>query len=182
VDILFVGSHTQYHRRRAQLVERLSQLGTRHNVVLRLQLSRMTLLADTPLGWVEPLRQHRLSPRVRALRKAPAFGRDLYKALGTAKIVVNCAIDMAGDDRGNMRCWEALGCGALMLSDTGNYPDGMIAGETIDTYATLDEMATKVTELLENDDKRYRMAGAGKAMIRTRYDKERQWADFLALL
>ncbi len=34
-------------------------------------------------------------------------GRDYYGALWTAKIVLDRGIDMAGSDRGNMRCFEA---------------------------------------------------------------------------
>ena len=52
--------------------------------------------------------------------------------------MLNGAIDMAGPDRGNMRCFEAMGCGALLVSDVGNYPVGMEAGVTMETYASSD--------------------------------------------
>ena len=36
------------------------------------------------------------------------FGRALYELIGSSKIVLNGAIDMAGTDRGNMRCFETM--------------------------------------------------------------------------
>jgi hypothetical protein len=51
--------------------------------------------------------------------------QKLYELIGKSKIVLNGVIDMVGRDRGNMRCFEAMGCGALLLSDEGNYPKGM---------------------------------------------------------
>jgi hypothetical protein len=32
-----------------------------------------------------------------------------------------------------MRCFEAIGCGALLVSDAGCYPDGMKPDETMET-------------------------------------------------
>ena len=50
--------------------------------------------------------------------------------------MLNGAIDMADRDRGNMRCFEAMGCGALLVSDDGNYPQGMSPGETMRAYTS----------------------------------------------
>jgi hypothetical protein len=182
VDVLFVGTHSQYHTRRTALIERLADLGDELEVSLCLQLSRTAQLANTPAGWFGPLRQHRLPHRVRHIRSGPVFGLDLYAALASAKIVLNCAVDMAGDDRGNMRCWEALGCRSLLLSDAGDYPPGMVAGETLVTYDDPDDMASKALGLIADPDRMRRIADAGHEMVKTAYCKDRQWADFLNLL
>jgi hypothetical protein len=58
-------------------------------------------------------------------RKASGVRTTALRLIGSSKIVRSGAIDMAGADRGNMRCFEAMGCGALLLSDEGNYPEGM---------------------------------------------------------
>ena len=47
---------------------------------------------------------------------------------------------MAGGDRGNMRCFEATGCGAVLLTDSGSYPEGFVDGETMLTYSSPDEI------------------------------------------
>ena len=82
------------------------------------------------------------------IAKPPIFGRQLYELIGRSKIVLNGTIDMAGQDRGNMRCFEAMGCGALLVSDAGNYPEGMVADETIVTYQTSEDCLNQIRRSL----------------------------------
>src|SRR5207245_816326 len=82
-------------------------------------------LAELRIGWFLPLAEHRRPAAVREVATDPIFGRDYYEVLSSAKIVLNGSIDMPSSDRGNMRCFEALGSGSLLLSDHGNYPQGM---------------------------------------------------------
>src|SRR5258708_36033204 len=65
---------------------------------------------------------------------------DLVTGVQTCALpIFNGAIDMAEEDRGNLRCFEAMGCGALMISDRGRYPKGMeedrksvVSGKSVD--------------------------------------------------
>lgn len=182
IDVVFVGTYSQHHRGRAKIVERLASLQDRYSVQIHLQQSRLARIAGTPLGLVPPLHRHRLPASVARVAQPPVFGRDLYETFGNAKIVINGAIDMAGPDRGNMRCWEALGCEALMLSDTGNYPPHMEDGVTMCTYEDTDDMVSKVTRLLEDERRRKSIAEAGSAMLAQKYSKAQQWKDFCELL
>jgi hypothetical protein len=70
---------------------------------------RLCRLAESPVGQLLPLAKHRRPQAIRAISRPPIFGRDYYQVLADAKIVLNGAIDMAGTDRGNMRCFEVLG-------------------------------------------------------------------------
>lgn len=182
VDVVFVGTYSQFHRGRARIIETLASLRDRHVVNIHLHQSRLTQLAGTPLGLVPPLRRHRLPASVAHVARPPVFGRDLYAKFGSSKIVINGAIDMAGRDRGNMRCWEALGCGSLMLSDAGNYPPFMEDDVTMCTYSDTNDMVNKITWLLENDKRRETISAAGAEMLAQRYSKEQQWRDFCQLL
>ncbi len=182
IDVLFVGGHTQHHRKRAAVLEAVAQLRDTRKVVFHLDTSRFTALAESPLGLIGPLRQHRRPAEIRAVSRPAVFGRDLYAALSMSKIVLNGAIDMAGPDRGNMRCWEAMGCGAALLSDAGNYPDGMLTGKTMLNYDTADTAARAVERLLGAPDECHGIALAGRDMIRTEYSKARQWSRFLELV
>ena len=105
-----------------------------------------------------------------------------HNGLGSAKIVLNGAIDMTGDDRGNMRCFEAMGCGALLLSDEGNYPAGMIAGVNLVTYSSPEVMVKLIRKLLESDDQRSGIAKAGNDLISRDYSKTGQWERFISLV
>jgi spore maturation protein CgeB len=95
---------------------------------------------------------------------------------------LNGAIDMAGPDRGNMRCFEALGSGSLLLSDEGNYPEGMTDGQTIVTYNSSQQAVNRIKTFLEDSEKRLSLARAGHEMVSTRYSKEVQWKHFETLV
>jgi Glycosyl transferases group 1 len=182
IDVLFVGGYTRHHKNRATILEAVARLRDRHNIVFHLDTSRLTALAETPIGLVGPLRQHRRPSDIRVLSSQPVFGRDLYTALSQAKIVLNGAIDMAGPDRGNMRCWEAIGCGALLLSDAGNYPEGMVSGKTIQTYSSADDAVQLIGQHLAAPTETARLALAGTEMLRDSYSKELQWRSFQQLV
>ena len=81
-----------------------------------------------------------------------------------------------------MRCWEALGTRALMVSDAGNYPEGMVDCTTIRTYRSPEEAVAVIGHALQNPPELQAIADAGYDMVRTRYSKARQWADFQKLV
>ena len=120
--------------RARRILEHVAQLADTFNIVYHLDTSRLTTLAESFVGRLLPLQKHRRPSAIARIAKGPVFGRELYDLIGRSKIVLNGAIDMAGRDRGNMRCFEAFGCGGLLLSDEGNYPEGMRNEETMMTY------------------------------------------------
>ncbi len=181
VDILFVGGYTRHHRRRAELLEAVAGLAGRYRVRMHLDSSRLTKLSESPLGSLLPLGQHRRPATIRQVSQGPLFGLDLYEALSQAKIVLNGAIDMAGADRGNMRCFEAMGCGALLLSDEGNYPDGMLPDRTMKTWSSPLDAVKQVEALLGNAAASAHLARAGHDMVTHEYSKSRQWQRFVEL-
>lgn len=181
-DILFVGGYSRHHGRRSEMLKRVAALGGRFKVKMHLNKSRLVQVAETPLGWLPPLDRWRLPPEIKAVASGPVFGRELYKQLSSAKIVLNGAIDMAGLDRGNMRCWEALGCGALMVSDEGRYPQGMDAGSMFVTYADERDVTRVITELLSDPERVQNISRSGHEMIQSEYSKAKQWRAFERLV
>jgi len=182
VDVVFVGGYSRHHRRRAEILEAVAKLAGEYKIVYHLDRSRLCRLAESPFGQLLPLARHRRPAAIRAITEAPKFGLDYYEVLAGAKIVLNGAIDISGEDRGNMRCFEALGAGSLLLSDQGNYPDGMSDGQTIMTYHSPEHAVRQVRALLEGSQKRLAVARAGHEMVSTRYSKEAQWKRFEALI
>lgn len=182
VDVLFVGGYSRHHKRRAAVLEAVANLAREYHVVYHLDRSRLCRLAESPLGQFLPLASHRRPAAIRAVTNEPIFGREYYEVLSAAKIVLNGSIDMAGADRGNMRCFEALGSGSLLLSDVGNYPEGMKDDETIVTYNSPEEAVSQIKTLLQYSEKRISVARAGHEMVSTRYSKEAQWKRFEALV
>jgi len=163
-------------------MEAVAKLAGEYNIVYHLDRSRLCRLAESPIGRLLPLAKHRRPPAIRAITAAPTFGLDYYGVLSSAKIVLNGAIDMSGKDRGNMRCFETLGAGSLLLSDEGNYPDGMSDGQTIVTYRSPEHAVLQVKSLLDDSRQRLAVARAGHEMVSSRYSKEAQWERFEALV
>jgi hypothetical protein len=182
IDVVFAGGFSRYHMQRAEILEDIASLSPSIHVVYALDRSRLTRLAESAMGWFLPLRQYRRSPAIRAVSTEPVFGSAMYRLFSRAKIVLNGAVDAAGSDRGNMRCFEAMGCGAVMVSDTGNYPPGLTNGRTIRTYARAAEARAVVLELLSNEANRQRIALDGLRTMRGEYSKEAQWKQFVALV
>ena len=111
----------------------------------------------------------------------PVFGLDVYSAIGNSHITLNKAIDMAGNDRGNMRCFEAMSTGTMLLSDSGNYPRGFEPGLNFETFGSAEEAIKKVKYYGANVAEREKIAESGQKMISALYNKERQWQAFQTL-
>ena len=149
VDVVFCGGFSRHHGRRREILEQVAALSGRYRVAFHLDASRFTPLAESPLGWVGPLRAVRRPRAIRQVAAPSVFGRAMYQTIGSAKIVLNAAIDMAGEDRGNMRCFEAMGAGTGLVTDAGRYPEGMVGGATMSIYASPAEAAQLIARSLE---------------------------------
>jgi hypothetical protein len=182
IDVLFVGGYSRHHSRRARTLERVADLALVRKVVFCLDASRLTRLAESPFGVLPPLRKHRRPGVISSIAQPPVFGRKLYGLIGQSKIVLNGAIDMAGEDRGNMRCFEAMGCGALLVSDAGQYPAGMEAGSTIAVYSSPDQAIDLIEERLADRAGSSSMASRGRQAMEKAYTKSLQWQNFVDLV
>lgn len=180
VDVTFVGVFSRHHMRRAKLLEAVAGLRGKINIAMFLDRSRATKAAESLVGRLLPLGRYRRPRNVRRISKPPVFGRDMYAAFGRSKIVINASIDMAGADRGNMRCWEALGLGTLMISDDGIYPAGMVAGKSFLAYTNVAEVPDLIIRALGDWAAYSRIAKEGNLSIRSHYSKQKQQAAFEA--
>ncbi|WP_275185409.1 glycosyltransferase [Bradyrhizobium sp. CSA112] len=182
IDVLFVGGYSRHHTARAKVLEQVASLAGSRRIVYCLDASRLTLLAESAIGAWLPLRKHRRPDAIAGIAKPPVFGRELYELIGSSKIVLNGAIDMAGTDRGNMRCFEAMGCGALLASDAGGYPDGMQPGVTIETYDSPEQATEIISSCLQQWPESAEMAGRGRNLVSQAYSKASQWKHFADLV
>jgi len=182
IDVLFVGGYSRHHWMRARVLECVAGLAESRRVVYCLDASRLTRFAESPLGRLLPLKRHRRPSVIARIARSPVFGRQLYELLGKSKIVLNGAIDMAGNDRGNMRCFEAIGCGTLLVSDAGDYPEGMSAGETMEVYDSVESALPIISQCLDDWPRSARLAERGRGQISSIYSKSSQWSHFGSLV
>ncbi|WP_426527712.1 glycosyltransferase family protein [Bradyrhizobium sp. McL0615] len=182
IDVLFVGGYSRHHTARARVLEQVASLAGSRRIVYCLDASRLTKLAESAIGAWLPLQKHRRPDAIAKIAKPPVFGRQLYELIGSSKIVLNGAIDMAGTDRGNMRCFEAMGCGALLVSDAGGYPDGMQPGVTMESYDSPGQATEVLSNCLQYWPESAEIAGRGRSRVSQAYSKASQWKHFAGLV
>ncbi len=182
IDVAFVGGYTRHHRRRAEILEAIAELHNDCRIHFSFDPGRLTRLAESPIGWLLPVRNHARPPAVRVVSYPTLFGRQMYALFSRAKIVLNGAVDSAAGDRGNIRCFEAMGCGALLLSDQGRYPDGMENGHTMRVYDNAGDAVRILRESLGSTNDRKTIAASGLALMKERYSKGEQWRKFQELV
>jgi hypothetical protein len=180
IDLVFAGGLSRHHKRRVGILEAAA---TTRGIRARFHLedSRFTRVANA-LPILPGLAAIRHPAAIRVARAGAVYGRNLYAALSAARIALNGAVDMAGEDRGNMRCFEATGCGALLLTDAGNYPEGFVDGQTMITYSSADQLSGLIGRLLNDAAYISSIARAGRDMVRDLYSKRQQWAEFRKLV
>lgn len=182
IDITFVGGYTRHHLKRAAILESVAELSDRFNVKYILSVGRLTKLAESPLGVFPVLSKYFRPKKIRKISNPPVFGKAMYELFASSKIVLNGAVDLAGSDRGNMRCFEALSCGSLLLTDDGIYPPGMKDGDTMKVYCDAAGINEMVIELIDNYDFYREISTRGYDLIRDKYSKSNQWNNFINLV
>lgn len=181
-DIVFAGGYSRHHRQRAEILERVAEECADFRIAYHVDCSRLTRIAESPLGLLPPLRRHRRPRSIRRAALRPVFGRELYSAFAGAKIVLNGAIDMAGRERGNMRCFEAMGCGALLVTDEGQYPEGFVDKTTMCTYSSPEEAVSLLRQMVADSARAREIAARGAEVVRSLYSKDAQWRSFVTLV
>ena len=180
LDLIFVGGFSRHHANRSAALRAAASMS---GIRMRLHLEDLRLTRMANVLWFMPgLGTYRHPREIRDIRAGSLYGRELYAALAATRIVLNGAVDMAGGDRGNMRCFEATGCGAVLLTDSGRYPEGFIDGETMVAYSSPDQIPELIGRLIADVYWAESIAKAGRALVRDRYSKERQWTKFQELV
>lgn len=182
IDIAFVGSYGRLHANRNILLQRIAEMASRYQVRFHFAMGRSARLVNSiPFArYLFP--QMALTRALRTVSQEAVYGRAMYELFGSTKIVINAAIDMAERFRGNMRCWEAMGCGSVMLSDEGVYPQGMNPGLDFEIYRDADDAILKIERILADYDTWRPMASRAVATMETTYSKQKQWAAFVKLV
>lgn len=182
IDVLFIGGYSRHHKERAKILEKVAMLSSSRVVSYHLDKSRQTMLAESWVGRCLPLANSRRASNIKSISKRPVFGLELYQAMSESKVIINSAIDSAFHERGNMRCFESMGAGCLLVSDRGHYPKGMTPGSNMLTYSSANDAVSSIETALDNWDVYSDMASRGNIMVRDVYSKARQWQRFNELV
>jgi hypothetical protein len=97
----------------------------------------------------------------------PVYLQEMARIYSQSKIVVN----MPNRGGFNMRVFEAMACGALLLTeDTRNGQKELFtAGVQLDVYKSKQELFEKIDYYLANEERRREIAEAGQAEVRSKH-------------
>ena len=108
---------------------------------------------------------------IRAVHEGEAWGLNMYKILSRSKITFNIHEALLKGDVGNMRMFEATGCGTLLLNDKGNNLSQIFEpGKEIEVYNNLDEAVEKVKYYLNHPHKAEEIAKNGQKRTIEQYN------------
>lgn len=111
------------------------------------------------------------------------WGFDMYRVFANSKIVLNRHGEVSAGYANNMRLFEATGVGALVFTEEApNLADLFQPGAEIVAYVDDDDLRTKLTHYLADDDARHRVAAAGQARTLRDHTYSRRMEQLVALL
>jgi hypothetical protein len=108
---------------------------------------------------------HDVPASLRACVRGAALGQDMLRVMSGARLTINVHGDFMRYG-GNMRLFEAAGVGVVQIAD--DLPGNrrwFTPGETIVTYATLDDLRASVAHLLAHPDERQALADRARAHV-----------------
>ena len=122
--------------------------------------------------------------RVRRSYHGEAWGNEMLRLLGGARIALNRHGDVAGDYANNMRLFEATGMGTLLVTDEKKNLCQLFDLDTeVVVYRTSDQLVDHIRHYLEHEDERSQIARAGqrRTLAEHTYDiRMRELAEILA--
>jgi hypothetical protein len=145
-------------------------------------LERLAQEVDLQL-WGRVRDELRPDSPIRPRHHGEAWGLDMYRVLGRARIAVNRHGDIAEGHANNMRLFEATGMGALLMTEAArNLPGLFTPGEEVVTYDDADDLVAKVRHYLAHEDERARIAAAGQRRTLAEHTYPRRLAELDAIL
>ena len=132
---------------------------------------------------IEPFSQIQELIHLRRINHGAVFGLDMYQVLADSKITINSHIDIARNQAGNMRLYEATGMGACLVTDwKDNLADIFEDDYEVVTFKTSEECVEKVNYLIDNDSVRKQIALQGQKKTLEKYNLKQQIDNIAELL
>ncbi len=144
IDVSFVGSVSEDHRDRIALLEFVAE---RHDLKLWGNIPN-SLPVTSPL---------------RRCFQGEVWGSEMYDVLRRSRISLNSHIDMAGEEAGNMRLFEATGVGSFLLTDFKRNLHTLFKPERdVAVWRSREECSAAIERYLGDNEKRMEIAANGQ--------------------
>ncbi len=107
----------------------------------------------------------------------------MFEVFQHSKIVVNVSRDDYPEDA-NMRCFEAMGCGALLLTEANTELEelGLYGGKHFVTYQNGDDLIQKIDYYLQNDNERNSIAINGQLEVLKNHTYKKRAEELVAFV
>ena len=178
-DLLFYGQCSfRFFNNRTKLLDSLLNHSSSFDLAFHLSLKgHREPIVDIPLI---RNRFFKKSPYTNLLSKSlpPLYGSSLYSAIGKTRFTLNGYTDFNTEFKSNMRLFESLGCGSLLLSEQGIYPEGFEDGKNYISYKDYHDLVQKLPLLLENYETIRKDMEPNINKLKRKYSKENQWQSF----
>jgi hypothetical protein len=164
IDILIYGqSNKEFFKERDAIIKKILTLKNKYNISINLQMDNES--------------QEVFGELVDHIER-PIYGSELFNTIRDSKIVINKCTDNNLSFKSNMRVFETIGNGALLLTEKGNYPDGLESEVDFLTYSSIAELFDLIDEVLGDWGKWSVFAKSATSRLVERFSKEKQWCVF----
>lgn len=171
-DLIFAGSISSDHKLRA---ESLRALGASVPVDVFGTVPAEFLRPRSWLGRIKAASKITLHPAL--------WGMEMYETMRESRIVFNRHIDAAGPYANNLRLYEAVGSGSLLLTDWKQNMDEIFTpGRECATYRDTAECVAQAKYYLRNDAEREAIAQAGKRRLVQEHTYEHRVDELLRII
>lgn len=110
--------------------------------------------------------------------RAPIYGASVYEAIRNSRITLNTFGDYNGKFLSNMRIFEVIGNGSVLLSPRGSYPEGLVEGVDFLGFDTAEEMGEQLRTALTDVSKLEEFSLSARKRVSERFSKRRQYDEF----
>jgi hypothetical protein len=185
IDILFYGQFlNRMFRDRNDFITMLMKYAKEEsdlNIRVHLTLQSRRKVRKQILGVGIP-KWHEYFPSDFVMENAlpPIYGEALYSTIGQSKFVINGYTNHNLYFKSNMRLFESLGCGSLLISERGKYPEGFIENVHYLPYDIHRGRKTinSLKGIVANYPSLYEQNHDAIEALKLRYSKQKQWQDF----
>ena len=164
IDICFVGSIGVHHLKTLWLLRAVAKC----QAELQIYTSANPLLLSL-FGLRKNLR-------------GKAYGREMFEILGRTKICINRHAWFARGYSNNMRIFEAIGMGAVLVTEASPNLSRILESSEVSTYKSSKDIAGVVDELMEDEVQAEQIALKGRAAFLDRHNstiRAKQMSDHL---
>ena len=183
IDILFYGQYNEFFFSERNLIlkelVKWSKLkGV--NFKLHLQFSNQRRPLLNVKGLKKLTRWLPVAPKIiRNNTLSPIYGQQLYETIAQSKIVINGFGNFNGLFKDNMRNYESIGCGSILIGEDGIYPDHFVPDLDFYTYRSISELKEKIEKILSMQGQGLELLKSSREKLNKIYSKENQWIKFL---